>query len=126
LPQLPVALLDVPLAYYDTMVRLGAILRHPFAEFIFVAFSRLLVTLPSTWFLYAFVFVIVRCEPSFSFQCLKMAVGAPIGLIVMLGLAVEEKYDEPDCALVWLIAIAVALLWAAIGTMIQTRRRRRS
>ena len=126
MPQLPVALPDVPLAYYDTMVRLGAILRHPFAEFIFVAFARLLVTLPSTWFLYAFVFVIVRCEPSFSLWCMKMAVGAPIGLMVMLGLAVEEKYDEPDCALVWLIAIAVALLWTAISGVVQRRRRYRS
>jgi hypothetical protein len=107
------------------MAWLGAILRHPLVEFLFAALARLLVTLPAAWFVYAFVFVLTRCEPSFSFWCLKMALGAPVGMMVMLGLAIEEKYDEPDRALVWSIAAAVALLWVAIGGAVQRRRRYR-
>lgn len=104
------------------MAWLGAVLRHPLVEFFFAAFARLLVTLPAVWFAYAFVFVLTHCEPSFSLRCLKMALGAPVGLMVMLGLAVEEKYDAPDCTLVWSIAAAVALLWAAIGGAVRRRR----
>lgn len=106
------------------MAWLGAVLRQPLSEFLFGAAARFLVTLPATWFAYAFVFVLTRCEPYFSFQCLKMASGAPVGLMVMLGLAVEEEYDEPDCVVVWLIAAAVALLWGAISDGVRRRRRR--
>lgn len=95
----------------------------PLVGLLFAALTRFLVTLPATWFVYAFLYTITRCEPFLSLRCVEVGLGAPVGMIVMLGLAVEETYDEPDCAFVWLVAGGIALLWAMIDAIVESRRK---
>jgi|SRR5471032_2606693 hypothetical protein len=91
-------------------------MRRAIPEVLFNAFARLLVTVPLTWLVYASAFAAMHCENLPASSCFVFAAAAPVGYIVMLGLAADgPPPDYPDATVAWSLAIGLALAWALLA-----------
>ena len=97
-----------------------------FSEVLFGVCVRLLVTLPFSWFVCACSFAAVRCGDVATARCLGFALGAPIGLVVHLGLVAEEPPQFPNAVDVWLVAFGIAIGWATIALSLKYRQEKKS
>jgi hypothetical protein len=95
-------------------------------DLVFGILVRMLVTLPVGWLIYAFGFAAKTCDSLLTAQCLTFALGAPIGYLARLGLAVEEPPDYPEDSEVWFIALAGAISWMAIDVGVGQWRRKKT
>ena len=84
------------------------------------------MTLPVGWFIDAFGFAAKTCDSLLTAPCLTFALGAPIGYLTRLGLAVEAPPDYPEASEVWLIALAGAIAWMTVDVGLGRWRRKKA